>query len=116
MLTNTYRTCRRILLAVFCVTILISAAQGQTTAFSYQGRLSEAGSPVSGTRFFRFTLFDESGVAIPGSVIDRTLTVTNGVFNTSLDFGAANFPGASRSLLISVKINAGDAYTLLNPR
>ncbi len=42
--------------------------------------------------------------------------VTNSVFNKSLDFGAANFPGANRSLQISVKINAGDAYTDLSPR
>jgi hypothetical protein len=30
------------------------AAIAQTTAFSYQGRLTEAGSPANGTRFFRF--------------------------------------------------------------
>ena len=91
-------------------------AFAQTTAFSYQGRLSEAGAPVTGSRLFQFTLFDENGAAIPGAVISQTLTVTNGVFNTNLDFGAAAFPGANRSLEIAVKINAGDAYTILNPR
>ena len=92
------------------------AAFAQTTAFSYQGRLSEAGSPVTGTRFFRFTLFDENGAAIPRATVDQTLTVTNGVFNASLDFGAAAFSGANRSLEVAVKINVGDAFTILNPR
>lgn len=96
--------------------VLSGAAQAQTTAFSYQGRLLEAGNPVTGTRFFRFTLFDENGAAIAGATVEQTLTVSNGVFNTSLDFGAGSFPGANRSLQIEVKINAADAYTVLNPR
>lgn len=96
--------------------VLSAAVFAQTTAFSYQGRLSEAGSSVTGSRYFRFTLFDENGAAIPGATVDQTLTVTNGIFNTSLDFGAAAFPGANRTLQISVKINAGDAYTDLMPR
>ena len=102
---------------VILILVLCSlTAHAQTTAFSYQGRLSEAGNPVTGTRFFRFTLFDENGAAIPGATLDQTLTVTNGIFNTSLDFGAIAFPGANRSLKISVKTNAGDAYTDLSPR
>lgn len=69
-------------------------AFAQTTAFSYQGRLSKAGNAVTGTRFFRFALFNENGATTLGVVIDQTLTVTGGVFNTTLDFGAAAFPGA----------------------
>lgn len=102
----------------FLIFVLCSVTTlAQTTAFSYQGRLSEMGAPVTGVRYFRFTLFDENGAAIPDATVDQTLTVTNGVFSTSLDFGAGAFvSGASRSLKISVKINAGDAYTDLNPR
>lgn len=77
---------------------------------------AQTGSPVTGSRFFRFTLFDENGLAIPGALIDQTLNVTNGIFKTTLDFGEANFPGANRSLEIAAKINAGDAYTVLDPR
>lgn len=91
----------RILFIFTCAAWLSGAAFGQTTAFSYQGRLSAADSPATGTRLLRFTLFDENGAAI-----DQTLTVTNGVFYASLDFfGAAAFPGASRSLEIAGKIN-----------
>ena len=106
----------RILFIFICAVSMSNAAFAQTTAFSYQGRLSESGSPVTGSRFFRFTLFDENGAAIPGATVDQTLTVTNGVFNAQLDFGAAAFPGANRSLEIAVKINVGDAFTILNPR
>lgn len=105
------------LFIVLILTVLaINTVFAQTTAFNYQGRLSESDSPVTGTRLFQFTLFDENGAAIPGAVISQTLTVTNGVFNANLDFGAANFPSATRTLQIAVKINAGDAYTILNPR
>ncbi len=93
------------------------AGLAQTGEFSYQGRLTEAGSPVTGSRFFRFTLFDENGAAIPGAVSEQTLPVSSGIFSAALDFSAAAFAsGANRSLQIEVKINAGDAYTLLNPR
>ncbi len=96
--------------------LMISNTFAQTTAFSYQGRLTEAGLPVTGVRLFQFTLYDENGAAISGAVINQSLAVTNGVFNTNLDFGAAAFPGANRSLEIAVKTNAGDVYTILSPR
>ncbi len=55
---------KRIILFLFLSLVVLSAeALAQTTEFLYQGRLSEAGSPVTGTRFFRFTLFDENGAA-----------------------------------------------------
>lgn len=93
---------------ILCILVSAAATFAQTTAFSYQGRLSETGSPpVTGTRFFRFTLFDENGAAIPGATVEQALMVTQGVFSTSLDFGAGAFPGANRSLQISVKTNAG---------
>jgi hypothetical protein len=104
-----------ILSLIFCIGTFSAAAIAQTTAFTYQGSLSEAGNPVTGTRFFRFTLFDENGAPMPGATLDQTLTVTNGVFTTSLDFGASVFPGANRSLEIAVKVNAGDPFTILHP-
>ncbi len=93
------------------------AVSGQVEEFSYQGRLTEMGNPVTGTRFFRFTLFDETGAAIPGAVSEQTLQVNGGIFSATLNFGSlAFFAGANRSLQIEVKINIGDTYTLLNPR
>ncbi len=93
------------------------AVSGQTGEFSYQGRLTEMSNSVTGIRFFRFTLFDENGTAIPGAVSEQTLQVNSGIFSATLNFGAPVFSaGANRSLQIEVKVNVGDAYTLLNPR
>jgi len=107
---------KHIFMAAMLFILAVSNTFAQTTAFSYQGRLTEAGLPVTGVRLFQFTLFDENGAAIPGAVVNQSLTVTNGVFNTNLDFGATAFPGADRTLEIAVKINAGDPYTILSPR
>ena len=102
---------------LFIVLLIVAVpAYSQTTSFSYQGRLSEAGMPVTGTRFFRFTLFDEAGVPLPGAPIEQALMVTAGVYNASLDFGPDAFPGPNRRLEVAVKINPGDPYTVLNPR
>lgn len=74
-----------------------SAIQAQTTAFTYQGRLTDGGAPASGLYDLQFKLFD---AATGGNQVGATLTrddvnVTNGAFSTSLDFGGAAFPGAS---------------------
>src|SRR5690348_9477477 len=103
-------------LTVLTLFLLVASAPlfAQTSAFSYQGRLSEAGAPVTGTRYFHFVLYDENNAPIAG--VDQTLAVTSGVLNTSLDFGPAAFPGPGRSLEISVKVNPGDPFTTLAPR
>ena len=104
----------------FLIFLLVAgggAVSGQTGEFSYQGRLTEMSNPVTGSRFFRFTLFDENGTAISGAVSEQTLQVNSGIFSATLNFGTAVFvSGANRSLQIEVKVNVGDAYTLLNPR
>src|SRR5688500_4912520 len=104
------------ILMAFMLFIATASNFAQTSAFSYQGRLSELGSPVSGTRYFRFTLYDEGGVAVPGATVDQTLMVISGVFNTAFDFGPTAFPGSNRFLEIGVKVNPGDPYTILAPR
>ncbi len=108
----------------FCVLALMLAvnlisAQSQTTAFSYQGKLDEGGVPANGPYDFQFLLFDaaSSGSQIGSTVSVNDLTVTAGIFTTTLDFGAAAFPGANRWLEISVRAGASTgAYTTLNPR
>lgn len=97
----------------------------QTTVFTYQGRLTDAGAPASGTYQMQFALFD---AATGGNQIGSTMTfdgagsnppavsVANGVFTVQLDFGAAAFPGADRFLEIGVKKSAEAEYTTLAPR
>jgi hypothetical protein len=105
-----------ILLIAFSTTVF-----AQTTAFTYQGRLTDASGSSSGSYLFEFKLFD---AASNGSLID-TLTgvpanVTNGIFTVELNFTAANaFDGGDRYLEIAVKRSTdppGTAYTTLTPR
>lgn len=103
------------LLASFDARVFI--AHAQTTAFTYQGRLNDTGSPANGTYDFTFTVFDSStGGNQQGPVVTNLATAVNGgLFTVTLDFGN-QFPGASRWLEISVCTNGANAFATLVPR
>lgn len=109
-------------LITFLATILIfSAAQvglAQTTIFTFQGSLTDQGSPANGSYQMQFKMFDTlaGGNQIGSTVSKADVTVTQGSFTTQLDFGANAFPGADRFLEIAVRRNSNEAYTTLNPR
>jgi hypothetical protein len=86
-----------------------------STAFIYQGQLSDTGGPVTGTCDFTFKLFDAAtnGVQIGADVNANNTTVTNGSFSVELDFGDA-FTGDARYL--EVTVDCGSGPTLLSPR
>jgi hypothetical protein len=87
-------------------------------AFTYQGRLTDGGSPASGTYDFQFILYDAAvGGAQQGPVVARDdVAVTNGLFTVSLDFGSV-FAGSKRWLEIGVRPGASTgAYSTLSPR
>jgi hypothetical protein len=90
----------------------------QTTAFTYQGRLTTGGNPASGSHDFQFMLFDAAngGAPVGNAVNASAIGVTNGVFTVPLDFGAAVFNGADRWLAIAVRPAGGGAFTPLTPR
>jgi len=99
--------------------LIISAIQAsaQTTEFTYQGRLTDAGNPPTAVYQMEFKLFGSPGGADQiGTFSNPSVSVTAGVFNVQLDFGAAAFDGADRFLEIAVKRNAGDPFTILAPR
>src|SRR5467141_2102362 len=107
---------------VFVVVLLsillcATATFGQTTSFTYQGRLTDGGTAANGNYDLQFVLFDSlSGGAQVGSTQTvNTVAVSNGVFTVSLDFGASSFPGANRFLEISARPTGG-SFTLLTPR
>lgn len=107
------------LLALICALVFFSqATYAQTTAFTYQGRLTDAGNPASGNYLLEFRLYTAAvgGTQIGGNISDVAVTATNGVFTTRLDFGANAFPGTDRFLEISVRRNTGENYTVLSPR
>ncbi len=99
------------------VCLTASAAIAQTTAFTYQGKLTDSGTPQSVYQM-RFELYDAvtGGNQIGATVTNPTVEVTQGVFTVSLDFGAAAFDGTYRFLEIAVKRLAGDPFTVLTPR
>ncbi|MBI1759828.1 MAG: tail fiber domain-containing protein [Acidobacteria bacterium] len=103
------------------VTCYTRSAQAQTTAFTYQGKLTDAGQPANGNFDLQFKLFDTAtvgtGVQQGGTLTNATVTVSNGVFTVTLDFGANVFSGAARWLEISVRpAGSVNAYTVLTPR
>jgi hypothetical protein len=111
---------RRTVLSLLALA-LASAAPGQTplgTAFTYQGRLTDGGGPASGVYDLRFSLFGAaSGAPQIGSTLTLDdVTVTDGVFTATLDFGAAAFAGSARWLEIAVQPGAGGGFTTLAPR
>lgn len=93
-------------------------ATAQGTAFTYQGRLMDAGAPANGNYDLTFTLFSVSsgGSAIAGPLTNSSVGIANGLFTATLDFGSSAFPGAARWLEIGVRTNAASAFTTLTPR
>jgi hypothetical protein len=85
------------------------------TAFTYQGRLIQSGGPVSDTCDFRFNLYDDAPSLVAGPVDKDSVTVSDGYFSTSIDFGADAFTGEGRQLGIAVRCPAGSgSYTDLS--
>lgn len=104
--------------ALLSILFTAAAALGQSTTFTYQGRLTDGGTAATGNYDLQFALWDSaSGGAQIGSTLTlSTVAVSNGVFTVSLDFGASSFNGASRFLEISARPVSGAAFTLLSPR
>jgi hypothetical protein len=104
----------------FVAVILLAAlaASAQTTSFSYQGRLTDAGSPGNGNFQMQFKLFDAAsgGTQIGTTLTDVPVTAAQGNFSLKLDFGASVFTGADRWIEVAVRRNTGESYTTLDPR
>jgi hypothetical protein len=102
------------------LTIFLSAlsAFAQTTAFTYQGRLTDGSLPANGTYNMQFSLFDsETGGAQIDTAQTMLVTVSNGIFTIKLNFGATAFNTANgRFLEIAVKKTNDPDYTTLTPR
>jgi trimeric autotransporter adhesin len=86
-------------------------------AFTYQGQLKQSGSPANGQYDFQLSLYDApTGGSLVSGPVTATLTVTNGLFTATPDFGAAAFQGSARWLEIAVRPSGGGPYTTLSPR
>src|SRR5262245_29887673 len=104
-------------LAIAVVLSATGTTYGQTTEFTYQGRLMTLGLPANGSHDFQFRLFDDlaGDTQVGPSIAMNAVSVNNGVFSVRLDFGN-QFPGANRFLEIRVKASADEFFTILAPR
>src|SRR5436190_5826464 len=91
----------------------------QTTAFTFQGRLNASGSAASGNYEMQFEVFDsvKGGAQIGKTFTDPNVVVVNGIFTTTLDFGAAAFDGSARFVEIGLRPSGNTGpFTILAPR
>jgi len=67
------------------------------TAFTYQGRLKDGGSPANGVYDLQFTLYADSGGAslVAGPITIEDLSLTDGYFTVQLDFRVGHSTGRS---------------------
>jgi len=118
-------------LVLVCAVVLVSGIGGLAglarapqpeealgTAFTYQGRLTDDGSPGEGAYDFQFKLYDAfAGGNLLGTVTPGDVAVSGGLFTVKLDFGSGVLHGDARWLEIGVRPgDSGGAYTLLDPR
>lgn len=88
------------------------------TAITYQGQLTDAGSPAGGAYDFQFALFTSaSGGSAVDTVVADDLAVSAGLVNASLDFTDAPYDGQALWVEIQVRPGASTgSYTTLTPR
>src|SRR5258706_12661643 len=101
-------TCRSSLLAlalILTAVIPLWTAVAQATAFMYEGRLSDGGSPANGTYDLTFSLFHtpSNGAAAAGPIAGNPPPATNGVFPEPLDFRPRGLTGPSYLLPRAVR-------------
>lgn len=99
----------------------VVAAQGQTTLFTYQGRLTDSAvpQPTNGTYEMNFRGYTAAigGDPLPANITLPTVQVVNGIFTVQLSFGSTAFNGADIFLQISARpAGSANPMTTLNPR
>lgn len=107
------------LLIAFLLGAAPVAAAPVGSAFTYQGRLADAGNPANGAYDLRFTLFDAAagGAPVGTPVTIEDAAVSQGLFTVSLDFGAAAFGADARWLEVAARPGAGTgAFTTISGR
>ena len=103
---------------VLFILTLPARTSAQSTAFSYQGTFVSGGVPVSGSFDVQFTIYSTNtgGTILAGPVTNLAVAVTNGQFNTIVDFGPGAFNGNLCWLSLAVRTNGPGLFTNLSPR
>lgn len=106
-------------LVILFILVLTSAASAQSTAFTYQGHLMDAGASANGNYDLQFTLKNAltAGATVGTPQAVSPVTAVNGIFSVTLDFGSASFDGSDRWVELAVRPSgSSDPYTVLAPR
>src|SRR5437762_8414417 len=112
----------RIVMISLLLLFSAGSAFSQTTSFTYQGRLTDSGTPANQNYDLQFTLWDalsggtQQPQPSPVTVARSAVAIANGIFTVQLDFGANAFPGANRFLEISARLTGAGSFTTLAPR
>lgn len=108
---------------LFAVVVSCTAGFAQTGVFTYQGRITDGGSPPTAQYDLRFNLYDQvSGVNPPlnaAPIVVENVDVAGGVFTVQLNLSAtpSAFTGGDRWLEIGVRLGTSTgAFTILAPR
>lgn len=94
-------------------------AQPLGSSFSYQGQLSDSGTPALGLYDLQVCLFATPTQPLPLACAPdfEDVPVEDGLFTLALDFGAGVFDGQQRYLELRVRPGASSGgYTILSPR
>jgi hypothetical protein len=97
--------------------LAIQTTRAQGTKFTYQGHLTDGGTPANGTYDLTFQLWNApGGGAQTGSTLtNNSVVISNGLFTAALDFGAV-FNGTSYWLQLAVRTNGAGSFTDVSPR
>lgn len=112
---------KRFFIILMFIVLTATGSLAQSSAFSFQGRLNDGANPANGRYDLEFRLFNAitGGTQIAAVVLRPNTILINGVFSTTLDFGAAAFNNNPNSIFIEIAVRPNgstNAFTILGPR
>lgn len=110
-------TVQRLLLSLLLSLVSFAALAQTPTTFTYQGRLYNSDALANGSYVLRITAYGQAsgGTELAPSITTTALSVVDGAFSTTLDFGPAVFLGGPVWLEIQVQAPAS-GFVMLSPR
>ncbi len=90
-----------------------------SSAFTYQGQLYDGTNAANGIYDFRFKLYDGAAAdpAIDGPITNAAVSVANGLFTATPEFGFTAFNGQALWLEVAVRTNGSAAdFVVFEPR
>ncbi|HET6545138.1 MAG TPA: hypothetical protein VFG55_00145 [Rhodanobacteraceae bacterium] len=109
---------------LLCLCVFLLALAGYASAdplgsdFTYQGQLTDAGTPANGSYDFEFALYTSASGGVAVDTLDMpALAVSGGLVNASLDFTDVPYDGQALWVELRVRpTGSGGGYTTLDPR